>query len=165
MSQALEIVLHQMDETAYEQFTNQLRTRYVQDRIQSNLFSEQEAIDFTQQQWASILPSGISTPGHFFLHAFTSNTEPAVGSAWLYVDETHLSSFIYELFLEPVARGKGLGRATLQALQDLALANQARTLGLNVFATNETAKSLYRSFGFSEVSTDMIKPISASVAL
>lgn len=153
------IKLQQMDEASYDKFMSNLLVRYARDRMQGNLLSESEAIEFTQSQWRSILPSGRSSLGHFFFNLLNPDSETQVGAAWLFIDQQSHSSFIYELFLEPEFRGKGLGRASLQALEDYAKSNQSRTLGLNVFAWNQPAKSLYSSFGFTEVSTDMIKQL------
>ncbi len=151
--------LQLLDRSAYDDFMATLQVRYARDRMESNLLSEDEAIQFTQTQWASFLPQGQSTEGHFFFDLIDESNGVRVGASWLFVDQTMRSSFIFELYLEPDSRGKGLGKSALRALEDFAKTNGAKTLGLNVFATNERAKSLYDSFGFRDVSTDMIKSI------
>jgi ribosomal protein S18 acetylase RimI-like enzyme len=57
-------------------------------------------------------------------------------------------AFVDELYLEPVWRGRGLGRAALRALAEEAQAAGVRALHLEVEAGNEAGRSLYRSEGF-----------------
>ena len=52
--------------------------------------------------------------------------------------------------LQRRARGKGLGRALMQACLDWARAAGVRKVTLGVFATNERARRLYQSLGFVE---------------
>jgi GNAT superfamily N-acetyltransferase len=140
----------------------QLKARYMLDRIEGNLLDDEQARHYTEQQWHALLPDGQATCGHSFLNLIVADTDEAVGSAWLFVDSELSSAFIYELFLDEEQRGRGLGRASLEALETLALDQGAATLGLNVFASNTHARALYESYGFSAVSTDMIKRLRAT---
>ena len=137
----------------------QLKARYVLDRIVGNLLNAQQAHQYTDRQWQALLPEGQATHGHHFLNLIVEETDEAAGSAWLFFDSELSSAFIYELFLEEERRGRGLGRASLEALERVALDKGATTLGLNVFASNAHARALYESYGFSAVSTDMIKQL------
>lgn len=149
--------LETLDQTAFDQFMAALRIRYVHDRERSNLLSTQEAEQFTDQQWASILPDGRNTEGHHFFKLVDSGRR--IGASWVFIDAATDAAFIYELFLEEDERGKGFGRKALDALQQFSKSQGAKTLALNVFANNLRARKLYDSFGFAPVSTDMIKPI------
>ena len=60
------INLEPLNEKGYEDFMRALQIRYARDRMESNLLSKEEAIEFTQKQWSSFLPQGQSTEGHFF---------------------------------------------------------------------------------------------------
>ena len=54
-----------------------------------------------------------------------------------------------EIMVARAARGKGVGRALMEACVDWAEKNALlRKLGLNVFADNERAIALYQAFGF-----------------
>lgn len=127
--------------------------------MESNMLSKEQAIEFTHDQWASFLPEGQATVGHFFFDLINHADGADIGVSWLFVNFANRSSFIFELFLESESRGKGLGEAALMALEGFAKDQGAKTLGLNVFATNKRAKSLYEAVGFRDVSTDMIKAI------
>ncbi|UYG08351.1 GNAT family N-acetyltransferase [Halomonas sp. M4R1S46] len=53
-----------------------------------------------------------------------------------------------DLFVAPHARRRGVGRALLQAVRDLALAEGVRHLKLSTGIDNRTAQSLYESQGW-----------------
>lgn len=55
---------------------------------------------------------------------------------------------LYSLGVHPVARGRGVGRALVEALEGVALAHGAEELGLEVRADNRIALGLYRRMGF-----------------
>lgn len=157
MTEGLE--LRELDAISFDEFMSKLKKRYVADQMEGNHLSETEAIEFTESQWASILPAGRLSNGHHFFDLIEPSSGERVGSTWVFVDQTNRSSFIYELFLESSSRGKGLGRMALHTIEDFAKSEGSSSLGLNVFASNDRAESLYRSFGFLEVSTDMIKDL------
>ena len=69
------------------------------------------------------------------------------GIGWLVLDEFHLGN----LAIGTEQRGQGLGRRLLSHMLDQAIARGCRMATLEVRASNETAKELYRSFGFKEV--------------
>ena len=58
-------------------------------------------------------------------------------------------AFLDEIYLEPAARGRGLGRAALRALVEEARAAGVVALHLEVDDTNSAGQALYRSEGFS----------------
>ncbi len=150
--------LQPMSASQFDGFMQALRQRYAQGRMRSNLLSEDEALAFTQKQWGSFIPQGQTSPGHHFFNLTPSGQAP-IGTSWLFVDTAAQTAFIFELYLNPDARGQGIGRLALNALERFAREAGARTLGLNVFATNQRAKALYSSYGFRDVSTDMIKEV------
>ncbi|WFM72339.1 GNAT family N-acetyltransferase [Halomonas sp. CKK8] len=55
---------------------------------------------------------------------------------------------LYSFCVHPDARGSGLGRRLLVALEAEALARDAEVLGLEVRADNQVALGLYRRMGF-----------------
>ena len=107
------IDLTPLDTNSYSDFMLTLQDRYARDRMESNMLSKEQAIKFTHDQWASFLPEGQSTVGHFFFDLINHADEANIGVSWLFVNFENRSSFIFELFLEPESRGKGLGKAVL----------------------------------------------------
>ena len=68
-------------------------------------------------------------------------------------------AWLYDITIDEAARGRGLGRATMLALEAEVKALGFAEIGLNVWGGNEVARSLYRSLGYAEVSVGMRKPI------
>ena len=93
-----------------------------------------EAMAFTRKQWREIIPQGRNTPGHHFFNLIYGPN--AVGGSWLFKDIKSNSAFLFDIFLNPTWRGKGLGKKSLEALEEFASSKGARTLELNVFASN-----------------------------
>ena len=77
---------------------------------------------------------------------------PNAGQIWLgeardpYTGE--IRGYIYDLFVEPEARHKGVGQALMQAVEEASRKRGHKTLALTVAAHNDNALILYRSFGF-----------------
>jgi len=55
---------------------------------------------------------------------------------------------LYDLFVEPAARGRGVGRALVRAVAERARAAGATTAVLETAHTNTTAQALYESEGW-----------------
>lgn len=70
---------------------------------------------------------------------------------------------IHDLAVLPQHRGKGAGRALLQAAEDHARRQGYCRLTLEVLESNSNARALYGSFGFdnSAVSRFLVKPLDA----
>jgi ribosomal protein S18 acetylase RimI-like enzyme len=70
---------------------------------------------------------------------------------------------IHDLAVLPQFRGKGAGRALLQAAEDHARRQGCCRLTLEVLESNSGAQALYRRFGFdgSTVSRFLVKPLDA----
>ena len=147
--------LIEMPAAAFEPFMADLKARYTADQRQANLLSTEAANRFVDNQWAQILPLGRATPDHHFFQ-FVDDSHTVRGESWLFVHGETRMAFIYELFLHEEARGQGLGRQLLDALTEFAANHGAQSLGLNVFAHNERARALYSSYGFNEVSSNMV---------
>jgi GNAT superfamily N-acetyltransferase len=63
-------------------------------------------------------------------------------STWAPVNYCYLE----DLFVAPVARGKGLGRALIDAVKEIAIATGSSRLYWNTDRTNETARKLYDTY-------------------
>lgn len=68
--------------------------------------------------------------------------------AWPWREEG--AAFLLDIHLHPDARGRGLGRAAMLALEHKARELGASGIALNVFGGNEIARNLYRSLGYAE---------------
>lgn len=81
-----------------------------------------------------------------------SAAEPAVGFAQLYPTYDSLALgrrlVLYDLFVAPQARGRGVGRALLDAAVELGRSLEVVSLTLDTAHDNTTAQALYESAGF-----------------
>jgi ribosomal protein S18 acetylase RimI-like enzyme len=103
---------------------------------------------------AAVLPHGVATEG---AHLWVVEDERGerVGSVFLGVREG--GAWLYDITIEAAVRGRGFGRAAMLALEAEVEALGFAEIGLNVWGGNETARSLYRSLGYAEVSVGMKK--------
>ena len=54
--------------------------------------------------------------------------------------------YLEDLFVDPLARGRGTGRALIDAVKDIAVKSGSSRLYWNTDQTNETARKLYDSY-------------------
>ncbi len=73
----------------------------------------------------------------------------AFGGLWLMAGEAH----IVTVAVIPEERRRGLGRAVVHALVQLAAASEMDAATLEVRTSNAAARALYREYGFYEVGT------------
>jgi ribosomal protein S18 acetylase RimI-like enzyme len=70
---------------------------------------------------------------------------------------------VYAMWVEPSARGRGLGRELVEAVAAWALERGADDLELGVTEGNAAAEALYRAAGFTE--TGVVEPLRAGSPL
>jgi GNAT superfamily N-acetyltransferase len=102
---------------------------------------EPAVTDFT---WARLMDAAcamkmrLAMEGHRALGFAIHQHHP---STWVMGDDCYLE----DLFVDPAARGKGLGRALIQDLMDQARSRGWKRLYWNTDQENETARRLYDS--------------------
>ncbi|MGM8850369.1 GNAT family N-acetyltransferase [Salinicola halophyticus] len=77
-----------------------------------------------------------------------SDDQRVVGYGTLLFRRNSVTARLYSFCVDPVARGTGLGRELLQALEDAARERGSQRLLLEVRADNRVAMGLYRRMGF-----------------
>lgn len=93
-----------------------------------------------------ILPQGVDTPGHDLLVALDAVSRRRIGIAWLHHEEQ--AAFVYDVEVDEAERGKGYGRALMDAVAEHVRGLGMEVLGLNVFGHNHIAHSLYGALGY-----------------
>jgi ribosomal protein S18 acetylase RimI-like enzyme len=117
--------------------------------------SDEDARAAAETASARMLPGGRATAGQEFFRVLDG--DDAVGSLWLGLDGGTL--WIYDIVMAPEHRSRGLGTATLRAVDEIARARGARAVALNVFGHNPRARALYEAAGYETVTTQMRKPL------
>ncbi|HET6381488.1 MAG TPA: GNAT family N-acetyltransferase [candidate division Zixibacteria bacterium] len=88
-------------------------------------------------------------------------SETPVGRLWLAERESagHRTLFIYDIQIDPAHRGRGYARAAMAFVDEEARRRGIGRIELHVFGSNQVARSLYRSAGYTEVSVLMRKDL------
>jgi ribosomal protein S18 acetylase RimI-like enzyme len=130
---------------------------YAADKVRAGDWSEAEAESNATEQTDSLLPAGAETPGMLLLAAETTEGE-RVGVVWVALNRDRPgAAWIYDIEVHPQHRGKGYGRALLQAAEHYSARHGATEIGLNVFGPNAVARSLYESSGYEITAINMRK--------
>jgi ribosomal protein S18 acetylase RimI-like enzyme len=153
-----EVELVPMNEHQFQKYLELAVHRYALENIKAGYRTKEEAEDRSRQDHLRLLHLGLVTPCNYLYVIKDMASGEEVGSLWLKVEEDgRPTGFIYDIFLEEEHRGKGLGKATLRALERLAKEKGLRALYLHVFAHNPVAIHLYQSTGFVVKSVNMEK--------
>jgi ribosomal protein S18 acetylase RimI-like enzyme len=158
--------LRRMDEEEWDSWFAQALASYAEDLVVLGGMDPADAEAKARQDQDDLVPQGMATPGHHFFHLVSGDER--VGSLWLAEEdgETGPLVWVYDLWVEPGARGHGFGRqAMLLAEQEARRLGQER-IGLHVFSDNETARGLYASLGYEVTkaygrSEQMVKSLNA----
>lgn len=111
--------------------------------------TREAALANSRQVHEQTLPQGVDTPGHDFLVALDAESGRRTGITWLFHEER--AGFVYDVEVDEPERGKGYGRALMDAAADHLRGLGMEVLGLNVFGHNHVAHALYDALGYAVV--------------
>jgi ribosomal protein S18 acetylase RimI-like enzyme len=133
---------------------------YAAEHVRAGNWSADEAEARATAQTDELLPQGVDSPDMFLLTAIDPE-DVQVGHVWVGLKRPFGGSgaWVYDIEIDPSQRGKGFGRALLQAAEEEALRRGVTTMGLNVFGPNNVARSLYESAGYEVASLQMRKEL------
>jgi GNAT superfamily N-acetyltransferase len=81
-----------------------------------------------------------------------------VGAVWLGL-RPPAAAFVHDVHLRPEVRGRGLGRAAMEAAAAWCRTQGIRVLGANVQASNVAARAMYESLGYRPVVEELALPL------
>lgn len=143
---------------------NQLRSRIVREfaaeQVNAGNWHTQDAEQLAAKELRRLLPEGLATPGMLLLTATIDDT--IFGHVWIATaipDAPEGEAWIYDIAVKDDLQGRGYGRQLLRAAERTAKEYGATALGLNVFGTNDVARSLYESSGYEVKTLQMHKPL------
>ena len=118
-----------------------------------------ESIGKSQEAHALLLPRGLQTPGHFFMHLHDADGDDRIGTLWWSEAEKGgaLEAYVYNIEIEESARRRGYARAALLELERVAREHGLQRVGLHVFGHNRGARRLYEALGFEPTSITLRK--------
>ncbi|WP_085899304.1 GNAT family N-acetyltransferase [Kiloniella majae] len=152
-------ILVPMTEADYPVWRERGIKAYAEDKAQSG-YSLENAQKLSEESYATSLPKGVNTPDNYIFTILNASEQP-VGALWFAVKEDYgkKTAFIYDIEINLAERGKGLGKATMLALEAEIKKLGINRIGLHVFAFNKTAHALYASLGYKSTDITMEKII------
>ena len=131
---------------------------YADDKVRIGAWPADEALARSEREFAELLPDGQATAGHE-LRSIVDETGAIVGALWFgpVASLGPGTCFIWDIEVAPEARGRGHGRAALEALEPVARELGYDAIALHVFGDNTVARNLYRSSGYVETDVSMRK--------
>jgi len=146
-----------MDATTYEDFRARLVREYAADKVAAGNWPAEGSLERSEIEMRELLTGGLETDGHW-LWTIEDETGRDVGNLWVGPHSTDRESvYILDIEVRPEVRGRGMGRAALDALEAWARDAGYRRIGLQVFGSNDVARRLYTRAGYVETNVLMEK--------
>ncbi|HET7387222.1 MAG TPA: GNAT family N-acetyltransferase [Nocardioidaceae bacterium] len=160
------VSLRAMTQERFDGFRTLQEMTYAANIVRAGILPLPEARAKSADDMARLLPDGRDTAGHALYSAFAvgvdpdhPNLEQEVGLVWLQVSDRSDGRYAYGYRLEvrPELRRHGYGHAILFETERLLLAEKVRSVGLQVYDFNASARTLYEDAGFTVTSQQMKK--------
>jgi ribosomal protein S18 acetylase RimI-like enzyme len=134
---------------------------YALEHVEDGTWTPAEAVLRSQEAHAALLPQGLNTPGHEFVHLHVPEETHPVGFLWWAESASagEPGAYVYGLEVEEHARRRGIARAALRELEQRARTRGWRFISLHVFGHNLAARGLYEQFGFVPTNITMRKSL------
>jgi ribosomal protein S18 acetylase RimI-like enzyme len=154
------VALPPMEQAVWEAWRVASIARYAADMVRVGSWPPESAEERAAALFGRMVPQGRDTAGHEFRSIVTQEGAP-VGALWFAAEHEvgHGTAFIWDIAIDPAHRGRGYGRAAMEALEPLARSLGYDTIRLHVFGDNAIARGLYRAVGYAETDVSMIKRI------
>jgi ribosomal protein S18 acetylase RimI-like enzyme len=150
-----------MTEADYPAFMAAAIPGYATANVEAGYWREEDALQKSREAHCELLPDGLTTSGHHLFRACDAESDEAVGWLWIAMREQTVGwrAFVYSVEILEGLRGRGYGRAVMEACADRARELGASSVGLHVFAQNTPAYRLYQSLGYAPASLNMVLPL------
>ncbi len=153
-----EVELLPMSEDQFQSYLERAVHRYAKENVKAGYRTDEDAERRSREDHLRLLHLGLDTPDNYLFEIRDRANGEEVGALWFKVeDDGRPVGFIYDVFLEEDHRRKGLGKATMKALEQLAREKGLKALYLHVFTHNPVAVHLYEVAGFKVKSMNMEK--------
>jgi ribosomal protein S18 acetylase RimI-like enzyme len=150
------VTLRQVTEEEYAGYRARSVPMYADELVRSKGISREDAENNSATTFPATVADVLAEEGASMSRVM-SDDEP-VGWLWLAPAGSD-SLFVYDIEIDEAHRGRGLGRATMLAAEDVARTAGHRFVRLNVFGWNTSAQALYNSLGYRTDAIQMSKPL------
>lgn len=133
---------------------------YLKERIAAGEESEVAAAHVAAQT-EQLFPGNAPAEGHHVMNIVDG--EIVIGTMWLGRPalEARDTWFVFDVQVNEEARGRGYGRAAMEAAERWTFQHGGTRIALNVFGPNVVARSLYDSLGYRVTTTAMYKDLAS----
>jgi GNAT superfamily N-acetyltransferase len=134
------------------------KEEYVAERIKAGE-NPDVANRMSDAQFAELFPDGSPAEGQSVMNVIAD--EVLVGTLWMGRPFSGDGNtwFIFDIEISKDSRGRGFGRAAMEAAEQWTREHGGTRVALNVFGPNLTARSLYDSLGYEVLATSMFKDL------
>lgn len=149
-----------MTPSEFDVFRRRTISEYAAEHVRAGNWSPDQAERLAEKETDDLLPNGANTSGMLLLVGENASAE-VVGLVWVALARSNgPGAWIYDIEIVPEQRGRGHGRALLEAAEREVKSRGVHSLGLNVFGGNVIARGLYESSGYEATSIQMRKNLS-----
>jgi ribosomal protein S18 acetylase RimI-like enzyme len=134
------------------------KEQYIAERVKAGENPE-VAQRMSDSQFAELFPDGSPAEGQYVMNVI--DDEVIVGTLWMGRPFSGDGDtwFIFDIEILKDFRGRGFGRAAMEAAEEWTRERGGTRVALNVFGPNLVARSLYDSLGYEVLATSMFKDI------
>lgn len=142
------------DDSEYREFSSLQLVEYANQLARAGEVSAEDSLAVARERLGDLTDDRLRSGGHEFLVARSSQDDVRVGWVWLSPAPSFLGAghertcWLTQLTVEEAERGRGWGRAILDALDRHACHRGHTEIWLRVFDWNVVAQRLYRSHGY-----------------
>jgi ribosomal protein S18 acetylase RimI-like enzyme len=139
-------------------WTPSKKEQYIAERIKAGE-NPDVARRMSDTQFEQLFPNGSPAEGQYVMNVV--DEESTVGTLWMgrpFSGEGD-TWFVFDIEISKESRGRGFGRAAMEAAEEWTRERGGTRVALNVFGPNLTARSLYDSLGYEVLATSMFKDI------
>ena len=152
-----ELHLRPMTEPEFDEYLPHTISNYADSHLAAGSWSKEEAEQRAAADAANLLPAGFATENMLFYMAEAGDGE-IVGWVWLCLRSP--LAWIFDIEVVADQRGKGYGRALLDAAEAELRSRGIPAVALQVFGPNVAAQRLYATSGYQLISQQMRKELS-----
>ena len=156
--------LRPMQAQIYPAYLEAAIVGYARDNVESGRWPAVGALERSRDDFQFLLPRGLDTPDNFLFEILDGEAGSTVGFVWYAIERKNgaCGAYVYDLEIKAEHRRQGHALRALRALEAQAAASGAGSIGLNVFADNVAAQSLYRRLGYAPTNINMYKSLANS---
>jgi GNAT superfamily N-acetyltransferase len=151
------VTLAPMTQPIYDAWRDRSVREYAAGHVAAGNWPAEGSLARAGAAFDELLPDGLATAGQQ-LWSIRDSGGAHVGILWVGPRPNVPDAlWIWDIMVEPEARGRGHGQAALEALHAWARDHGYGRVGLHVFASNDVARRLYRRVGYVETDVTMEK--------